>query len=191
MKSIFLFCSKIWVYLTEIPLMIMLFIAIELNDESKDIFGYYPLIIFLSLAILFIAVYFFRVITVSTDEIKFHGLFSSRDREFIKKDRSLVISIKPHHTLRLELYGDAGEEPAFDWMRAEDVVHRDICLFRGNAVGGAKSALKILRYFGVSREAEAGYLGNGYFFEDQNVKVYTEIKNELTCLTVKFKTTIV
>lgn len=191
MKTIFLFCTKPWVYLTELPLMVMLFIAVALNDKSEELLKYYPLIIFLSLLIVFIAVYFFRMLSISFEEIRYHGLFSSKDQAFIKEKRTLVISVCPRHTLRLELFGDAAEEPAFDWMKAEDVMHREVCLFRGSAVGGKRNAEKTVAYFLAEGESAEGCLKDGYAYEDEAITVSTEQKNEITEIRISFKITVV
>ena len=189
MKNIFLFCTKPWIYLLELPPMIMLFIALALNDKSTDLLKYYPLISVLALFIIFFAVYFFRVISISFDEIRYHGLFSSKDQAFIKEKRTLVLSLYPRRTLRLELFGDAAEEPAFEWMSAEDVMHREVCLFRGRAIGSKASAKKIVEYF-VADTAD-GCLDDGYLFEDDCITVKTETKNEIKQIRIKFKITIV
>ena len=191
MKSIYLLSTKLWVYLTEIPVLILLWVAISSNHLSNDIFKYYPLIIFLCLAVIFIMVYFFRMISISTDEIRYHGLFSSRDSAFIKENRTLVIKLKPNRNIGLELYGDAGVEPPFDWMKSEDAIHRDICLFRGRANGGAGTARRILRYFGVPEDKLEGIAEEGFYFEDDTVRVDAYRKNEISEIHLKFKVTVV
>ena len=189
MKSVFLFCTKPWIYLLELPVMIIFSIVVALNDQSTDLLKYYPLIIVLALFIIFFAVYFFRVISVSFDELRYHGLFSSKDQAFIKEKRTLVISLYPKHTLHLELYGDAAEEPAFEWMSAEDVMHREVCVFRGKAIGGKSTAKKLVEYF-VSDSAE-NCLDDGYIFDDDCITVTTETKNEIKEIRIRFKITIV
>ena len=191
MKSIYLLSTKLWVYLTEIPVLILLWVAISSNHLSNDLFKYYPLIIFLCLAVIFIMVYFFRMISISTDEIRYHGLFSSRDSAFIKENRTLVIKLKPNRNIGLELYGDAGVEPPFDWMKSEDAIHRDICLFRGRANGGAGTARRILRYFGVPEDKLEGIAEEGFYFEDDTVRVDACRKNEISEIHLKFKVTVV
>ncbi len=191
MKSIYLFCTKIWFYLTEIPVLILLWVAIAHNGSSSDLFGFYPLIIFLILTAIFLAVYFFRMISISTDEIRYHGLFSSRDRDFIKENRTLVIAVMPAKNLRVELWGDAGREPAFDWMKPEDVEYRDICLFRGRALGGGRTVKKIAKYFTVPEDKLESLLSDGYEFENNAVRVTTEQEDNLTYVKIHFNITIV
>lgn len=188
MKNVFLFCTKLWVYLTEVPVLILLSIALRYNEGSKELFKLYPLIIFLSLAVIFIAVYFFRAITVSREEIRYHGLFSSRDSALITKNKTLRVTVLAKGGLRLELYGDAGETPAFEWMRQEDVIHREICFFRGRSLGRAGTVSKISALFGVPEDLDP--TAEGFTYEDENISVLTEKKDAGTVVAIKFKTTL-
>ena len=191
MKSIYLLSTKLWVYLTEIPVLILLWVSISSNHLSQDMFKYYPLIIFLSFAVIFIVVYFFSVISINYDEIRYHGLFSSKDSAFITENKSLVIRIKPKRNLDIELYGDAGVEPAFDWMKAEDIKHRDICLFRGKANGSSGTAKRILKYFKLPELEIENALSDGFSYEDDSIRVNSGYKNEIFEIKLKFKVTIV
>ena len=191
MKSIYLLSTKLWVYLTEIPVLILLWVAISYNSFSEDIFKYYPLIVFLCLAVIFIMVYFFRMISITNDEIRYHGIFSSKDSAFIKENRSLVLRLKPGRNIGIELYGDAGVEPPFDWMKAEDAIHRDVCLFRGRANGNEKTARRILKFFSLPEDKLEGATEEGFSYEDNAIRVDSCKKNDLIEITLKFKITIV
>ena len=191
MKSIYLLSTKLWVYLTEIPVLILLWVAISANSFSEDIFKYYPLIVFLCFAVIFIMVYFFRMISITNDEIRYHGIFSSKDSAFIKENRSLVLRLKPGRNIGIELYGDAGVEPPFDWMKAEDAIHRDVCLFRGRANGNEKTARRILKFFSLPEDKLEGATEEGFSYEDDAIRVDSCKKNDLIEITLKFKITIV
>ena len=191
MKSIYVLSTRLWVYLTEIPVLILLWISISSNHLSNDVLKYYPLIVFLSLAAIFIMVYFFSVISINSDEIRYHGLFSSKDSAFITEKKSLVMRIKPRRRIDLELYGDAGEEPAFDWMKAEDVLHRDICLFRGRANGSYGTVKRILKYFKLPETELANAFTDEFTYEDDAIRVNSCRKNEVLEITLSFKITIV
>ena len=191
MKSIYLFCTKPWVYLTELPVIILFWIAIHFNSYSEQTFKFYPLIIVCALAIVFIAVYFFRYISINNDEIRTHGVFSSKDNALISENKTLVITLRPRFNTKIELYSDAGEEPAFEWMKATDIVHRDICIFRGRFFGGAGSTKKILRYFTLSKQESDLAMQDGFAFENDAVKVTSGSENEQFKVTIKFKITII
>lgn len=168
--------------------MILLAIAVRYNESSKALFKLYPLIAFLSLAIIFIAVYFFRAITVSREEIRYHGLFSSKDSALITKNKTLSLTLIGAKRISVELLGDAGETPAFEWMRQDDVVHREICLFRGKAIGGVGTVSKILVLFGMPEDAD--FKSDGFRFEDDNVEIFAENSDLGRTMKIHFKTTI-
>ena len=191
MKSIYLSCTKLWVYLTVIPPLIIFRLALAFNKHSTGILKFYPLMIVSALAVIFIVVYFFRVISINNDEIRYHGLFSSRDSSVINENKTLVMTLLPRRKIRLELFGDAGEKPAFDWMKSTDVAHRDICLFRGRAVGGKKTIAKILKYFGVSDEEAARADHDGFYFENDVIRVDSKTENETFKVSLNFKITII
>ena len=190
MKSIYLFCTKLWVYLTEIPVVALFWLAVSLNKYSDLPFKFYPLIIVSAFFIVFIMVYFFRVISINNDEIRYLGVFSSKDSALITENKTLVMALHPHYNLRLTLYEDASISPAFEWMKAEDVMHRDVCVFRGRAVGGEKSAKKILEYFTLPKDILDDAMIDGFAFENDTVKITTFTENEVLKTRINFKTTI-
>ena len=191
MKSIYLFCAKPWVYLTEIPVLVIFWLATSLNHLSNHPLKFYPLIFVSGFFIIFIMVYFFRYISINNDEIRQHGLFSSKDSALISENKTLVINIRPRLNTKLELYTDAGEEPAFDWMKATDVIHRDICIFRGRIFGAKGSAKKILKYFTVPTDAINLILGADNTYENDAVKITSVTENENVKISIKFKITII
>jgi len=165
MKSIFFFCTKLRMFWTLLPVSILLWLANKFNDDVEGFVKLYPLQIFLIGVIVFIFIFFFRVISVSNQEIRMHGLFSSRDRALINKGRSLKLTIRPKRRVKFELYSTE-EEPPFEWMKAVEYLPQQICLFRASCVGGAGSVRQVLRFFGtpeddidmlLSRECTEGY----------------------------------
>ncbi len=192
MKSIFLFCTRLYVFLIEIPPMILLAITISMHNKSEDIFGYYPLEIFLGLVIVFIMVFFFRAVTVTYDEIRMHGIFSSKDKLLFKKGHTLVIGMLPKKRLRIEVYGNLGEDKIYDWMSDKEGENHEISLFRERAVGDERTVAKILRYFGVTEEAVEGFSSHeGEIFKDEFIEVSTAKKNELFEVHIKLNEIII
>ena len=191
MKNVYLFCTKIAVYLTELPVLILLWTAMRYNDRSEEVFKLYPLIFILSFAVIFILVYFFRMISVSRDEIRYLGIFSSRDSALITEGKTLVVKLLKHRKIRIELYDDAAREPAFEWMKAEDAVHRDVCVFRGKALGGSASAIDILALFSVPHDTAKRIAAGDAEYEDENLSVVSEKENGSTEFKIKFKTTLI
>jgi hypothetical protein len=150
MKKTFLFCTKIRLYLIELPLIVLLAFAYHFNERSDALTKLYPLIIFIILVILFIFVYFFRGIMISTEEISDVGLFSGRDRAEITKDKTVIITMKSRARLSVELFGNDGTPPSLDWLKGEDYTPVDIYLFRGKAIGGKRAVKRVLSVFGVA-----------------------------------------
>ena len=192
MKSIFLFCTRLYIFLIEIPPMVLLALTISIHEKSEEVWGFYPLEIFLGLAILFIMVYFFRAVTITYDEIRMHGVFSSKDKLLFKKGHTLVIGILPKKKLRLEVYGNLGGDKVYDWLSADEGQNHEISLFRERAVGNEKTVASILSYFGVTEEAlEGAFDREGEIFKDEFIEVSTERRNELFEVRVKFNELII
>ena len=191
MKFVFLFCTKLRVYLTELPVILLLAVAIHYNDGSDALFKLYPLQIFLGLVILFILVYFFRAITITYDEIRYHGLFSSRDSAVINKDKTIIITMKPARRLTVELFGNDGQLPALDWLKDSDAPPVDIFLFRGKAVGGKRTVRSVLKYFGVPEEdILRAFEDSSYSSECEDVYLSAEKKEDIHVFKIKMKETI-
>ena len=151
MKSIYFLATKLRIYLIELPLIAILIFAIIYNKHSTGLFKFYPLIIALCLGILFIFIYFLRLVKISTDEIRCLGLFSSKDRTALKKDRRLVLTLKKGKRLLVEVFG-IGEAPLLDWVDPEEYTDSELNVFRAKAGGGERQAKKMLRYFDIPEE---------------------------------------
>jgi hypothetical protein len=95
--------------------------------------------------------YFFRMIIISTEEIKCIGAFSSKDSAIINKDKSLIMSLNQKGKITVRLYGNNGT-PTFNWANNENYKSVDIDIFREKAIGGTKSIARVLRYFEVPEE---------------------------------------
>ena len=178
-------------YLTEIPVILIFWIAIHFNDKSTHPLKFYPLICVSGAFIIFIMIYFFRYVSINNDEIRQHGLFSSKDSALISENKTLVILLRPRFNAKLELYADAGEEPVFEWMKSTDVVHRDICMFRSRIFGGKANARKILKYFTLSSEEATSITKGEASYENDAVKVTSVVENEVFKISIKFKITII
>ena len=88
---------------------------------------------------------------LNTDEVRCLGLFSSKDRVALKKDRRLVLTLKKGRKLLIEVFA-TGEAPLLDWVNPEDYLDSEINVFRAKAVGGLASAKKLLKYFDIPTE---------------------------------------
>ena len=177
-------------FLSIIPLSLLLTVSIIYNDRITGPFKLYPLIIALSLFIIFIFVYFFRAIGISTEEIRAIGLFSSKEFATVKKDRTISFTIRSKNRLRVELFGK-DDTPAFDWMKDGDYGENDIRLFSERAVGNEKSIKRLLRYFGIPEEDYENIFSEELFEKEYpDLKVFTEKVNEDKKISVLFLKTL-
>ena len=161
MKSVFLLKMRPWVYLTEIPLMILLVICWNTSELVGGLVGLWPLIIFLMAMIIFLSIYFFRLVEVSWEEIRDIGRFTKGDSAVINEGRTLNIKLLSRGRIKLTLMGHDGEYAGFDWMKPEDGEPQDIAMYRGNAYGGERAAKRLLLYFGADEADFAGIFGEG------------------------------
>lgn len=149
MKFIFYFCTKLRMFWALLPLGFLLWLAIFFNPKVDATFKLYPLQITLIAVMVFIVIFYFRVITISNQEIRIHGFFSSKDRAFINKGRTLKITILRGRKIKFELFS-IEQKPTFDWMNAAEYIPQEICLFRATSAGGARSAKRALKFFSAS-----------------------------------------
>ena len=191
MKGIFLFSSRLRVYIIEIPLILLLVLAIRFNDNVESLLKLYPLQVCLILGIAFVGVYFFRGILIKFDEVRDVGLFSERDKAVINKDKTLILTLMKKGKIKVELYGNDGTVAGYDWLRADESKPNDIFLYRGKANGNKKAAKRILRYFDVfENDFDRIFNEDSFTFEYENVLLSSSIVNERREIRLKFKETI-
>ncbi|MBO5879859.1 MAG: hypothetical protein J6Q68_04845 [Clostridia bacterium] len=192
MKKTYLFCTRIKLYLIEIPLIILLVLTCSYNSNAQHVFKLYPLIVFLSLGIIFILVYFFRVISLSFEEVRYHGLFSSRDHAPINKDKEVILTLRGKRRLTVELFGNDGKAPELDWIKDnENYKITDIYLFRGKAIAGKQKVKRILSYYGVDDEGRRAAIENDEFSADYEfVSLKSKKAEGVTEIRIKMKETV-
>ena len=156
MRSLFLFSTKVQYFLGEIPVIGLLILSLLKNSDSESPLKLYPLIIGSAAAAIFIALYFFRAVTISYSEIKHIGLFSRREKAMINAGKTLIITEMKHGKLKVVLFGNNGLPPIYSDPDAEDVKPVDINLFDGKVLGRSFTVKRILRFFSLEgSEAEA------------------------------------
>ena len=191
MKKKYLFCTSPLMYLSELPVIILFIIVLRYNRYSELLTKFYPLLIFLVLTMVFIFIYLFRVISISYEEIRYHGLFSSRDRADINEGKELIITVLPKRRLRINLFGNDGTLPEYSWINAENGKPLDIFLFRGKALGTKRKVLSLLRFFGVDEEDASQALLNDSFQGDYElVSLESKREEEKTTIRLRIKETV-
>ncbi len=146
MKKIFLFSTRLRVFLTEIPLLALLGIVISVHDSAPSIVKFYPLEILIGAVAIFIVIYFFRAVLISKDEIRQLGRFSSREKATIEEGKTLVLTLAARKHLTVELF--ESDECAAALPFASEYAGK-INLFRERTRGDKKAVRRILLYFGV------------------------------------------
>ena len=191
MKSVFLLKMRPWVYLTEIPLMILLVISWNTSELVGGLVGLWPLIIFLMGMIIFLSVYFFRLVEISWEEIRDIGRFTRGDYATIYEGKSLHIKLLSHGRIKLTLTGFDIEYAGFDWMKSDDGEPHEVAMYRGNAYGGERGVRSLLSYFGVSESDFVEILGDGSFMSDyEHVSVTAANEDDGRLITVRINHTL-
>ena len=120
MRKKYLFCTRMRVYLIELPIIILFAITLHYNQYSDELTKFYPLLIFLGLSMIFILVYFFRAISVSFDEVRYLGLYSSHDHAEINEGKELIFTLYGKRRMRVELFGNDGRPPELSWVKDDE-----------------------------------------------------------------------
>lgn len=191
MKKITLFGTGWLMFLTELPLIILLAICIKNNAGVETVFKLYPLIFALIGGIIFIFIYLFRLVNISYEMIWATGRFSSRERALITKDKTLVITMNRRGWLKIEVFGFDEKPPMLDWAIDKDYQNIEVNLFRDRAVGGATSVRRVLKYFNVSEEDITCILEENSFNRSYgSFELSAEKKNEIKEIKIKFTETL-
>ena len=178
-------------YLTELPLIVLLTLSIRLNSHLTTPGKLYPLIVTLILGIIFIFVYLFRLVRISYEEVRSIGRFSSRDSAILNEGKTLILTVMPRHRLHIAVFGNDGTPPSLDWAMNEEYDIPDIYLYRQRAVGNARTAEKILKFFSVpSSDARDALKCDAFSKEYDAVSLSAERRNEITEIKIKFKKTL-
>lgn len=178
-------------FLTELPLIALLIAAIYYNNLAEGFIKFYPLIAVLILGMIFIVIYLFRYISISEEEVRSGGLFSSRDRATVNEGKTLILTLRARKRMRVELFGNDGVAPMLDWAQGDEHEIMDIYLYREKAIGGPKTAARVLRFFDIPDEdIEDAVYTDGWSKEYEAVTVSTAVVEGETEIRIKFTKTI-
>ena len=189
MKSVFLFSTNMRFFISEIPLIALYVVALIYNPHATNATKLYPLQIGLLALIAFIAVYFFRGITLSFSEIKHVGRFSPRYKAIINKGKTLIFRLKPHKKMDVILFGNNGEPPLYS-DDEETCAPIDIDLFTGHTLGGKRTLIRALKNFGASDNDAMTLIDSQTEIELENVKFNSEAFDGCHEVRIFFKATV-
>ena len=188
-KSLFLFCTKPWLYLSEIPPIIILILAITYNGVSDAVGGLIPLILLMIFFIGFFFVFLFRAVIIKPDEIRKIGVFTDRDKVTVKKDMTLVLTLLRRGRIRIELFDTNDSTPVYPWL-ANSPTH-ELCTFRARVNGKKRTAKKILLYYSVGAEHfDAIFSESPFECELSDVKISAENTENGRNIKIRFLKTI-
>ena len=171
MKSVYVFCTKWYVFLTEIPLAALLALTIYYNKYADNLVKFYPLI--------------------SYDEIRYIGIFSSRDKAVINKDKTVIINFLSYGRIKVRLFGSDGKAPLLDWAQNdENYTPVDIFLFRGKGVGGQRAVRRILKYFEVPKDEQTRFINEDFSAEYMYSSISSSIVDDNREIRIRITETV-
>lgn len=190
MKKFYLFSTKPWLYLTELPPVFLLAIAIYYNGSVDSVVRLFPLIIFAVLAIVFIFIFFMRYIVISTEEIKSCGPYSTKETAVIKKGLTLQITLLPRRNLRVRLLGHS-DSPVFSWSKSDDANKTEISFFNERAIGSRAKVSRLLMYFGIhSEDVEKAFSDSTFEKEYDFCILKSHLQGKIRNIRIEFTKTI-
>lgn len=189
MKGALLSSTSPLMYATEIPVVALLSIVIKHNGSSEGPVKLYPLMIALIGAFIFIFIYLFRFISVSGEEIRSIGPFSTRDRALIDEGKTLTFTLRPHGKIRVELFG-YDDTPAFSWVKTDEQEKKMINLYRDRAVGGGRAVKRVLSYFDIPQSDIDTALSDDFSKEYENYKLASYLKDGQRVISLTFFETL-
>ena len=187
MKNLYLFSTKLWLFVAEIPPIILLLVSIRYNAGVENIFKLYPLIVLCALAIIFILLFFFRGIILSEDGIKSYGVFGDKDSAIIRDNSRLTLTLRSNGIIKVELFGIAdSENPTYHWLKDEEA--REVNIYRHNAIGGKRTVGRILKFYGVDPSALSDiHKSDEYTKEYPLISLEVKRTEDIKVFSIRFK----
>ncbi len=178
-------------FLTELPFMAILALAIIYNPYATGWVKLYPLIAIMAAAIVFSNIFLYRAVSLSRCKIKDVGLFSPRDYTTLSAGNSIRLLPLSRGKVKIYVYAQAGL-PELDWMREQTTNPDEICTYRGKAQGGTRTVARALEYFDVpSGEIEKILRGENFSgdYDECTVSIHKNAE-EKTEYHIKLKRTV-
>lgn len=157
MKSLYFLSSKLWYFLSEIPLAVLLAITLRHHDSSQDLLKFYPLEILTVAAMIAVFLFFFRTVTLRMGEVRKFSAFDEREAHTIEEGQTVALLFDNKGYLQLTVEGE-DEAPDFAWCQSE---RRQRVLFRTRTTFPRISASAILSLYGFTDDE--GAFGEGEY----------------------------
>ena len=190
MKKTYLFCTEWWMYLSELGPLCLLLLCIHFNSKLDTPERLYPLMAFCVLCIAFIFVFLFRLISISNEEIRSIGPFTSMESASIEEGRSLIFVLKKGKRVAVLLEGKS-DLPGFSWMRGGEYDSCEINLYRERIVNGMGGVKRVLKHFGVVEEDILSVFRSDKFYKEYDgFTLMAELKDNERRIALSFTKTI-
>ena len=135
-------------------------------------------------------VYFFRGVSISYQEIKEVGRFSSHDVALINKGKTLILYKENYSRVRIILFGNDGLKPELSWMQSTQDAPHDISLFRSRTFGGNHSIKIVMKYFGATDSDCARLLSEDCEIKYTNVTISSINENDIRKIHIRMDRTV-
>lgn len=159
-------CTRWYMFLLEVPLVILFWMTLRFNEYSNTALKFYPLLTVLALAIFFVFDFFFRVLCFSYDEVRMFGRFSSRDKCVLNEGKTLILTRLPKRKIKVEVFGNDGVVAGLNWLAGTEP--HDIYLFRAKTIGSDGKIAKLLRFYGVDESQIPALQASGAPHQTEN-----------------------
>lgn len=171
MKTRFFLCTRLWYFLTEIPLILLLCITIANHDSSTELLKLYPLEIVTACGMALTFLYFFRTATLTPLAIKKFGVFSEREEHSFSVGERLVLLLDERGYLHITVEGE-DDAPTLSWCKSD---RRHRTLFRTRVIFAHSSAASVLSLFLLNHaEADAALSAGDYHYQNESVSIIGE-----------------
>ena len=135
--------------------------------------------------IAFAIMFFIRTVRISFEEVRVTGVFSDHEHMDMVLGRELILVKYPQNNLGIYVYGEDLSEESF-WLLNEKP--KEHILMRAKAIGGDKSILRTLMYFGLQEEEAQSILsGEVTDFHAEYVDVTTLVVDEKEVVRIRLK----
>lgn len=145
MKHLYLSRTKAPLFLTVLPPAALSVLSVVASKNSGLPLGYFPMAVLTAALAVFSFLYFFRVAAFGYEDIRTVGVYRSGDKVLLKAGKTLILTLRPHRRIGVEVIGNDGEEAALEWLRGDPAT--DIRQLRTNIVGGRRTVARILRFY--------------------------------------------
>lgn len=158
MKKVFLYSWKVGFFIIEFFLISFLSLIIFVDSTAKERL-LIPLSCLVSLLVIFVAVYFFKGISISYSKVNCVGIFSTRYSAILKDERTLTFTLLGFKIMRVEVFGyNTDGDASYPWLKED--APTVINLFRADTTGNKKTVKKLLTYFEADESAIDAILAN-------------------------------